>query len=145
MAERIPLYLDFEAGEVKEFALTDIVVASVAVSGITGYPADSTKFLRGDATWAVPTASVAITETEIDLGTTPVAEAEVIVADGSILTTSKIIGGLAYKAPTGKDLDEIEMDAIEIKFEPNFEYLTVHIKGLEGYLSDKFIIWYTFA
>lgn len=93
----------------------------------------------------IATGSVSITETEIDVGATPVAEASISVADTGITTSSKIIGGLAYVAPTDKDLDELEMDAIELKFEPLAGSLNVHIKGLEGYLADKFKIWYTFA
>lgn len=102
-------------------------------------------FFRSDMTQAAPTASVAITETEIDVGTTPVVEASISVTDAGISTSSKIIGGVAYKAPTGKDLDELEMDALEIKFEPLTGTMNVHIKGLEGYIADKFILWYTFA
>lgn len=84
-------------------------------------------------------------ETEIDVGSTPVIEASVAVANASISTSSKIIGGVAYKAPTGKDLDELEMDVLEVKFEPALGSMNVHIKGLEGYIADKFIIWYAFT
>lgn len=86
-----------------------------------------------------------ITEAEIDLGSTPVAEAIIAVVNASVTALTKILGGVAYAAPTGKDLDELEMDAIEVKFEPGVGTFNVHIKGLEGYLSDKFKIWYTFA
>ena len=107
--------------------------------------ANSGVFLRGDSTWAAPTATVAITEAEIDVGATPVLEASIAVTDAGVSATSKIIGGVAYSAPTGKDLDELEMDALELKFEPAAGSLNVHIKGLEGYIADKFKIWYTFA
>ena len=102
-------------------------------------------FFRSDMTQAAPTASVAITEAEIDVGATPVSEATISVTDAGISTSSKIIGGLAYIAPTGKDLDELEMDALDIKFEPATGSMNVIIKGLEGYIADKFKIWYTFA
>lgn len=117
----------------------------VPTAELGGAGADGTKFLRGDQTWAAPTASVAITQAEIDVGTTPVAEASVAVTDAGVTTSSKIIGGVAYKAPTGKDLDELEMDALDITFEPATGSLNVKIKGLEGYIADKFIIWYIFA
>lgn len=110
---------------------------------LTGSP--SGKFLKDDNTWAAPTASVAITEVEIDCGATPLLETIIAVTNAGITAASKIIGGLAYKAPTGKDLDELDMDALDLKFEPLSGSFNVHIKGLEGYISDKFIIWYLFA
>jgi hypothetical protein len=110
---------------------------------LTGTP--SGKFLKDDNTWSAPTASVAITEVEIDCGTTPLLETIINVVNTGITAASKIIGGIAYKAPTGKDLDELEMDALDLKFEPVSGSFNVHIKGLEGYISDKFIIWYLFA
>jgi hypothetical protein len=110
---------------------------------LTGTP--SGKFLKDDNTWAAPTASVAITEVEIDCGVTPLLETIINVVNTGITVASKIIGGIAYKSPTGKDLDELEMDAIDLKFEPTAGSFNIYIKGLEGYISDKFIIWYLFA
>lgn len=89
--------------------------------------------------------AASITETEIDVGTTPVAEASISVTDAAVTASSKIIGGIAYKAPTGKDMDELEMDDLELKFEPGTGTFNVKIKGREGYISDKFIIWYQVA
>lgn len=103
----------------------------------------TTTFFRSDMTQVAPT--VTITQAEIDVGTTPVSEATIAVTDAGITTSSKIIGGLAYIAPTGKDLDELEMDALDILFEPATGSMNVIIKGLEGYIADKFKIWYTFA
>lgn len=102
-------------------------------------------FFRSDMTQAAPTASVAITEAEIDVGTTPVSEATITVTDTGITTNSRIIGGLAYIAPTGKDLDELEMDALDILFQPATGSMNVIIRGLDGYIADKFKIWYTYA
>ncbi len=86
--------------------------------------------------------SVDIKQTEIDFGATPVAEASFIVTDTSVSTSSQIIGSVAYEAPTGKDLDELEMDAIDLKFAPGTGQLTIYARGLEGYLADKFKINY---
>lgn len=107
-------------------------------------PGGTTTFLRADGAFAAPTASVAITEAEIDVGATPVAEASISVTDAGVSTSSKIIGGIAYKAPTGKELDELE-EPLEVKFEPLTGTFNVHIKGLEGYISDTFVVWYLFA
>lgn len=83
-----------------------------------------------------------IKQTEIDFGTTPVAEAEFIVADVDVSAGSQIIGSVAYEAPTGKDLDELEMDALDLKFGPGAGQLTIRARGLDGYLADKFRINY---
>lgn len=91
-----------------------------------------------------PGGAVAITEVEIDVGATPVDYAIVPVTDAGISAISKIIGGVAYKAPTGKDLDELD-EPLEVKFEALAGSLNVHIRSLEGYISDKFWVWYTFA
>lgn len=87
----------------------------------------------------------AVSEAEIDVGATPVSEAQLTVTDAGVSAASRIIGGIAYEAPTGKDLDEIEMDALDILFLPGTGNFDVRIKGLEGYIADKFKIWYTFA
>jgi hypothetical protein len=86
--------------------------------------------------------SVNIKQTEVDFGMTPLSEAEFTVSDSDVSGSSQIIGGVAYEAPTGKDLDEIEMDAIDVKFQPGSGQFIVIIKGLEGYLADKFKINY---
>lgn len=106
----------------------------------TGTP--SGKFLKDDGTWAAPTASVAIQQTEIDFGMVPVAEASFIVTDAAVSPSSRIIGSIAYVAPTGKDLDEMEMDALDLKFAPGSGQLTIWARGLDGYIADKFKVNY---
>lgn len=83
-----------------------------------------------------------ITQIEIDFGATPVAEAIFMVADGSVTASSIITGGIAYQAPTGKDLDELEMDSIYIIFGASAGQVNIFAKGLEGYLHDKFLVNY---
>lgn len=119
------------------------------LAGLGGVPTSRTLTINGTAqdlsanrSWTV---NPSITQAEIDVGATPVAEATVAVTDAGISTSSKIIGGLAYIAPTDKDLDELEMDALDILFEPGTGSMNVLIKGLEGYIADKFKIWYMFA
>ena len=140
--------LDLKAPLISPTLVTPVLGAATATSvngAVLSNLLGTAVFLNGAGAYSAPVASVSITEAEIDLGTTPVAEASVAVVDLGVTTSSKIIGGVAYKAPTDKDLDELEMDAIEVKFEPGTASLNVHIKGLEGYLSDKFKVWYTFA
>lgn len=86
--------------------------------------------------------TVNVKQTEVDFGTTPLAEAEFTVVDAEVSGTSQLIGTIAYEAPTGKDLDELEMDAIDVRFAPGAGSFVVRVKGLEGYLHDKFKINY---
>jgi hypothetical protein len=88
-------------------------------------------------------ADLQIGEVEIDVGATPVSQASISVIDAGITTSTRILGGVAYKKPTGKDLDELDMDSFDVKFESLTGTFNVKIKGLEGSISDKFIIWYT--
>ena len=118
------------------------------VTGLIFIEEDTSKLFRSEAgIWIEKLNSAYATvplETEIDIGTMPIIEASISVIDTGVSTLSKIIGGMAYKAPTGKDLDELEMDAIEVKFEPLAGSFNVKIKGLEGYIADKFKIWYAY-
>src|ERR1700741_1143891 len=81
-------------------------------------------------------------QTEIDFGALPVSEASFTITDADVTATSKITGNIAYEAPTGKDLDEVEMDALDLKFAPGNGQFTLYVKGLEGYVADKFKVNY---
>ncbi len=83
-----------------------------------------------------------IKQTEIDFGVTPMAEASFIITDASVLATSQLLGNVAYEAPTGKDLDELEMDGLDLKFAPGVGQFTLYARGLDGYIADKFKINY---
>ena len=86
--------------------------------------------------------SVSGTQVEIDFGALGLSEKSFTIIDSNVTVGSKIIGNLAYVAPTGKDLDELDMDAIDLKFAPGAGQFTMQVKGLEGYLADKFVINY---
>ena len=108
---------------------------------LTGTP--SGLYLKDNATWGAPGAgSVNIKQTEVDFGVLPVSEASFVVTDTDVSAGSQIIGSVAYEAPTGKELDELEMDVIDLKFAPGAGQLTIYAKGLEGYVADKFRINY---
>ena len=83
-----------------------------------------------------------IKQTEIDFGTTPVSESSFIITDASVTVTSQLLGNVAYESPTGKDLDELEMDGLDLKFAPGAGQFTIYARGLDGYISDKFKINY---
>ncbi len=88
------------------------------------------------------TGSVTGTQVEVDFGALGLSEQSFVITDSNVSTTSHIIGNIAYIAPTGKDLDELDMDAIDLKFSVGSGQFTVYVKGLEGYLADKFKINY---
>ncbi len=83
-----------------------------------------------------------IKQTEIDFGTIPVAEALFVITDAGVVVTSQLIGNVAYEAPTGKDLDELEMDSVDLKFAPGSGQFTLYARGLDGYIADKFKVNY---
>lgn len=89
-----------------------------------------------------PAGAVNIKQTEIDFGATPVSEASFTVTDSEVSAGSQLIGFVAYEAPTGKDLDELEMDAIDLKFAPGSGEFTVYARGMDGDIADKFKINY---
>jgi hypothetical protein len=115
----------------------------IKTTDLGGTGADSTKCLFGDKTWKVPGASSTnIKQCEIDFGTIPVSEKEFTIIDSDVLITSQITGNVAYEAPTGKELDELEMDSIDLKFAPGNGEFKIYAKGEEGYIEGKFKINY---
>ena len=88
-----------------------------------------------------------ITQTEVDFGATPVAEATFTITDAAAIIGSKIIATLAYDAPTSKDLDEVEMDDLIIKCgNASAGFFEMFIRSVDGaYLSGKFKINYIIA
>lgn len=92
-------------------------------------------------------ATITATRVEVDFGSTPVAEQIFTIADGSVTATSKIIPVLAYAAPTGKDLDELEMDSLHIVAgNCSVGQFDMYVKSNDGsYLEGKFKIDYLVA
>jgi len=114
----------------------------IKTTDLGGVGADSTKFLRGDKTWVVPQNAPNIKQIEIDFESIPVSEKEFVIIDSDVLVTSQIVGNIAYESPTDKELDELEMDSLNLKFAPGNGQFTIYIKGEEGYLEGKFKINY---
>lgn len=83
-----------------------------------------------------------VKQIEVDFGTLPISEKSFLITDASVTPASHIVGSVAYEAPTGKDLDELDMDGLDLKFGPGSGQFTVFAKGQEGYISDKFKINY---
>lgn len=85
---------------------------------------------------------VHIKQAEIDFGALPVAEMSFLITDPDVEVTSNLQGEVAYVAPTGKDLDEMEMDGLELKFAPGSGQFTLYARGRDGYVADKFKVNY---
>lgn len=84
-------------------------------------------------------------QVEIDFGDVPVAQAEFTIADPGVKPTSVITGSVANDAPTGKDLDELEMDDLIIRCGAGTGQFTINASGSTGYLAGKFKINLTLA
>jgi hypothetical protein len=85
-------------------------------------------------------------QVEIDFGTTPLSSSSFTIADTSITATSLISAQVAYDAPTGKELDEIEMDEFSIKCGQNNAGVgfSIFMNATDGsLLADSFKINYT--
>lgn len=107
------------------------------------FPGTSDSFLRGDGLFAAPTAAASISQTEIDFGSTGVSEASFVITDAAVSGTSKLIGTVAYVAPTGKDLDELDMDQLDLKFAPGTGEFTLYATALnECLVAGAFVINY---
>jgi hypothetical protein len=94
----------------------DIISGLVAAVRLGSGTANATTFLRGDQTYAAPTATVTAATVEVNLGNTPVWRGKFTVTDGAISTVSKI---LVWQAPgpyTGKGTraDEAEMQPVQV-------------------------------
>jgi hypothetical protein len=83
-------------------------------------------------------------QTEIDFGSTPVTDATFIITDADITTSSVIEGTIAYVAPIGKDLDELEFDSFELMFAPGTGQCTLYARSLNGLVADKFKVNYSY-
>lgn len=87
-------------------------------------------------------ASASLSVTEVDFGSTPLSEQTFTITDASVSGTSKIIAWMSGLTPTGKDQDELEMDSFWVEANPGTGNFTLYIRGLEGYLADKFKVLY---
>lgn len=85
-----------------------------------------------------------IRQTEIDFGSTPVADTSFTISDSDVNSSSIIKAWISYDAPTGKDLDEIEMDTIDLNCgQAGSGSFTLFAKPKDGYVADKFKVNYS--
>jgi len=81
-------------------------------------------------------------QTEVDFGSTPVDNASFTITDAQVTASSIVSCWLSGATPTSKDQDELEMDALFMEALPGAGSFSLYIRGLEGYVSDKFKINY---
>jgi len=129
-------------------------LASGLLQGTTGtgiitslpYPGTTSTFLRGDGSFAAPTAAASVSQVELDFGSTSVSEMLFTVADANVLPTSKIMAQMANVAPTGKDLDEIQLEPLVVYAAPStlgIGYADFFLRTIDGStVSDRFVIQY---
>lgn len=87
--------------------------------------------------------SISMVETEVDFGSTPVGETTAFtITDATVSGTSKIMLSLSGAAPTGKDQDELEMDAFHMWALPGSGSFSLYMRPLEGFVHDKFKVNY---
>lgn len=84
-----------------------------------------------------------VSQVEVDVGSTPLFEQTFTITDASVISPAhKITGQVSGDTPTGKMSDEVEMDSYEILFTAGTGNFSMTLRGLEGYISDKFKIDY---
>lgn len=125
-----------------------ITTGTMSTARLASGTADATTFLRGDSTWAIPAGSgggaANIKQIEVDFGVTPISEQTFTITDAEALISSQLMATLAYEAPTGKELDELELDdSFSIICAPAAGSFNMKIHSIDGtYLHDKFKINY---
>jgi hypothetical protein len=80
---------------------------------------------------------------EIDFGTSGLMDKTFTISDADVTANSKMTGAIAYVAPTGKDLDELEFDNFDIMFTPGAGTFNMVVRALDGLVAGTFKIYYT--
>jgi len=86
--------------------------------------------------------STDIKQVEVDFGATPVHEKEFTITDAGVSAGSQITGQVAYTAPTGRDLDEVEMESFDVRCGSGSGSFPMHIRSLEGRVTGLYKINY---
>jgi hypothetical protein len=79
---------------------------------------------------------------EVDVGATPIEQADVTVVDPGVTTASAIFATMSWEAPTGKDADDVPMDTYVINVGAGDGEITIRLRSLDGLLYDKYKINY---
>lgn len=112
---------------------------TIPASDIT--PGGTLPSLDGSQLTNLPNATV-VHQVEINFGSTPVGAAAFVIADPDVSVDSHIVASVAYVAPSGKSLDEMTMDGLDLKCAPGVGELTIYARGLDGFVAGAFPISY---
>lgn len=134
-------FITLTANNTPTCVLASAVTATTQLSGDNSTKIATTAYV--DA--ALPDPYI-FNQTEVDFGATPIEDATFTVTDVFILSTSSnLCCWLSGDAPTGKDQDETTMDNLFIVGGPAANgSFTLYIRGMEGYIADKFKINYSY-
>lgn len=118
-------------------------------SGEPAWTLDTHRLYIGDGSnvpilVAAESSALIVEQAEIDFGATPIKAKSFTITDAAVAATSHIIVQLAYVAPTGKSLDELEFDSFDFRAAPGTGSFTLYARALEGSVADKFKINYMF-
>lgn len=89
-----------------------------------------------------PTGTTAISEIEIDFGSSAVRSKSFSVADAGVTAASKIVPQQSGKAATGRTADENEMDLLHLRAVPGAGAFTLYAACLTGRVNGKFKVSY---
>lgn len=78
----------------------------------------------------------------VDFGPLPKAEASFSATDPSATAAKCVSASVAGAAPS-KDADDVGMDSFQVTGVASAGTINFYVRGLEGYLADKFNIVYT--
>jgi hypothetical protein len=98
----------------------------------------------GVITCTVSSGSIAVTETEVDFGTAFGYYGKTFtVTDAAVTATSKILITQSGNAPTSRQADENEMDALSCSATPGTGSFTLNCVASPGPVAGKYKIFYT--
>lgn len=125
---------------------SDLPVMSSTVGGaVPTPPNNTTTFLRGDGTFAAPSASVAISTAIVDFGATAIDTVATVITDAGVSATSKILLSPYFTTALalGRDVEEIIIDPINVVVVPGTGNFTIYAAAILGTVSGKYGFSYT--
>jgi hypothetical protein len=120
-----------------------VAIVDLATTGVAG----STTYLRGDGQWTVPpggAGAFAVTETELDFGSSGVSDATFTVTDAAITATSKIMCTQSGNTATNRAPGDHLWDSIDYAALAGTGSFTVYARP-SGSVVGKRKMFYTYS
>lgn len=92
-----------------------------------------------------PVGNLIIKQVEVDFGAVPTFESTFTITDADILSTHFMMGSIAWVATADNDLSEIEVEVFDCIFAPANGSFDVRISSLEGRVTGKFMLNYSYG